>query len=143
MNSPDLGSVDGDEDQQVVRSTGWRCCGGMPRRWCCGAAPRSPASEMAGGGSARLPDQVAAAGRCGHAAGRPEIAGGVAASGGRWSGRRTQVGSQAAGGAGAAEVIAVVALAAALEEGRPVASRIRARSCPRKVTRNGKDFQSA
>ena len=26
--------------------TSGRCCGGMPRRWCCGAAPRSPASEM-------------------------------------------------------------------------------------------------
>ncbi|XP_066352611.1 uncharacterized protein [Miscanthus floridulus] len=45
----------------------------------------------------------------------------------RRSGRRMQVGSQAAGGVGAAEVIAVVALAAALEEGRPAASRIRAR----------------
>jgi len=78
----------------------------------------------------------AAVGRCGHAAGRPE----VAANGGRWSGQRTQVGSQAAGGAGAAEVIAVVALAAALEEGRPAGSRIRARSRPRKVTRNGGRF---
>ena len=30
-----------------------------------------------------------------------------------------------------------------LEEGRCTGSRIRVRSCPRKVTRNGKDFQSA
>ena len=60
MNSPDLGGVDGDEDQQPVRSTPGRCSGAVPRRWCCGAAPPSPASEMAGADSALLPEHAAA-----------------------------------------------------------------------------------
>ena len=73
-----------------AKATGRCCCGGMPRRWCCGAAPPSPASEMAGGSSALLPDQVAATRLWGVAA-TPR------------GGRRSQVESEPAEGARAAE----------------------------------------
>lgn len=102
MNSPDLGGVDGDEDQQPVRSSPGRCSGAVPRRWCCGAAPPSPASEMAGADSALLPEHVAAALLRRRGRGAELRQGAVASEGCEVAMRRIRAWSGGAGGACAA-----------------------------------------